>query len=303
MNHGTIVKCKICGKPFKQSRAGQMCCSRKCRDKYTRLKKKKKCAYCGKPYHSTKNTMFCCNECKKAYLKEKYWSNKICPQCGTEFYGPRYQKFCCNVCKQRYNKQFHLIEVKCDYCGEFYYKSEYQKGVPRKNGEENHNFCSHSCCMAYNYEHGIIQARQSSQHDKINKILDDLKIKYKNERVVGKFSLDIYLSDYQKAIEVMGLYWHGDSRKYRYDKLEERQAKCIEKDKRKMEFINNQEIPILYLWQIDIEKDIEKCIELIKVFIEDETGENFHSSEYELVNDELIKNDIKQYMQLNTLND
>ena len=303
MGNGTWVKCKICNKDFLQSRAGQLCCCRKCRDKYTRLKKEKKCAFCGKPYHSTKNTMFCCNECKKAYLRQKYWIKKICPQCGTPFVGPRYQKFCCDVCKQRYNKQFHLIEVTCDYCGETYYKSEYQKSSPRKNGGENHNFCSHSCCMAFNYEHGIIQARKSSQHMRVNKILEDLKINYRNERVVGRFSIDIFLNDYKKGIEVMGLYWHGDSRRYSYDKLEDRQIKYIEKDKRKLNYINNQEIPILYLWQIDIEKDMEKCKQLILMFIDDETGENFHSSEYDLISNELQKNNIKQYMQLSTLND
>lgn len=55
-------------------------------------------------------------------------------------------------------------------------------------------------------------------------------------------------------------------------------------------------IKILYLWEIDIKKNPELCITLIKEFMNN-TLENFHSSSYILEEGRLKKIDLKQYME------
>lgn len=47
----------------------------------------------------------------------------------------------------------------------------------------------------------------------MNEFLDSLGIDYKNERPANNYCLDIKIND-NKAIEVMGSYWHGDIRRY-----------------------------------------------------------------------------------------
>ena len=36
-----IQNCVVCGEPFESIRKSHVCCSRKCRDKYTKMKKPK----------------------------------------------------------------------------------------------------------------------------------------------------------------------------------------------------------------------------------------------------------------------
>ena len=95
----------------------------------------------------------------------------------------------------------------------------------------------------------------------------------------------------------MGSYWHGDIRRYPDLKnMEQRQFSCIEKDKRKQKVVEADGIKILYLWEIDIKKNPELCIALIKEFMNN-TLENFHSSSYILEGGNLKKIDLKQYME------
>lgn len=129
-----------------------------------------------------------------------------------------------------------------------------------------------------------------------------MNIKYQNEKLFGRFSLDIYLSDFNKGIEIMGTYWHSDSRKYDFSDLEESQRKCIEKDKRKQNTLKQDGIEILYLWQKDILESPDLCKLLIKEFLKDNL-KNFHSSSYFLKENKLEFTNIKQFMETFTLND
>lgn len=289
------MKCIICGREFEQNDKRHLCCSRKCRDKNTRANKLKECDWCGKEFSTETNGKFCSDTCKKE-KKNSFRSLKKCKNCGKTFFGFKHQCFCSSECKQEYFFKTGKadIEVQCQNCGKTFTSNKYYQKIEKKLGF----FCSHSCVMGYEYKNNIITSYFSKPHQKINSILEEFNIKYKNEKKVMQFSIDIFLEEENKGIEIMGTYWHGDSRKYESENLEERQKRCIEKDKRKLITINKEGIEILYLWQIDIESDIELCKKMINEFIKG-TIKNCHSSSYFLEDGFLKEKDIKQYMEIN----
>ena len=92
----------------------------------------------------------------------------------------------------------------------------------------------------------------------------------------------------------MGDYWHGNPLKYTYDELNKYQLKDIRQDKSKHTYIQryyNREI--LYLWESDINKNIELCWNLILLFIKNDGYlDNYHSFNYHIDNGKLVLNDI-----------
>ena len=291
--HNEKRKCIVCGKEFVPTKSNQLCCSRKCRDKNSKYKRGSYCIECGKFFQAKSNTKFCSKECRHNHKMRNYRQTKICKECGQEFEGFSFQKFCSDSCKQKFGRKQNVVWVTCDFCGKEYPKTIYEI----KQGAT--NFCSHGCCIGYLYKNGIITNKQSGPHLKINGLLETMGINYINEYSVDRFSLDIYLPDFCLAIEIMGDYWHGNSEKYIFENLEERQTRCIEKDKRKQKIIEDEGIKILYLWQKDIEKDILKCQFLIENFIEDNLI-LYHSTYYEIKDGELKEkeNYKKQFMDL-----
>ena len=293
-------ECPICGKMFLSKRKSHVCCSRQCRDKFTRLHKEKECIVCGKAFSSMDNTMFCSEECKHQYKINSLTYEKECEYCGKVFQGFSFSKFCSSQCKSAVSRANHKEKSICENCGKEYEKNEYIKINYARQGKEYHSFCSHSCCIEYLYKTGKIRPRYSKPHKQINQLLDSMRIDYTNEVQNSKYSLDISLNDYQ-AIEVMGGYWHGDIRRFsNFEVLQERQKACIEKDKRRQKYFEIKNIDILYLWEEDIKKDLDLCKKLINSFINKELPKYSHSSSYFLEDyKNLIENNnIKQYMQI-----
>lgn len=290
-----IQNCVVCGGPFESIRKSHVCCSRKCREKHTKMKKPKTCLTCGKEFFTDNVFQYCSEECKHI-RKDKQRIFKKCEHCGKIFLGFSYSKYCSIKCKSEVTRQNHRVTAICENCGKEYEKYEYIESSYQKAGKEYHSFCSHSCCVSYLYKTGKITARFSRAHQKVNEFLNSLGIEFENEKPENKYCLDIKIND-TKAIEVMGSYWHGDIRRYPcLESMEKRQLSCIEKDKRKKEIIEAEGIKILYLWEIDIKKSPELCIELIKNFMQN-TLENFHSSTYILEDEKLKRVELKQYME------
>lgn len=292
-------ECPICGNHFIAKRKSHVCCSRPCRDKFTRLHKEKECVVCGKTFSSMDDTLFCSEKCKHQYKIDSLTYEKECEYCGKRFQGFSFSKFCSSRCKSAVTRANHKEKAICENCGKEYEKSEYIKTSYEKQGKEYHSFCSHSCCIEYLYRTGKIKARYSKPHKEINKLLESMRIDYTNEVQNSIYCLDISLNDNQ-AIEIMGGYWHGDIRRFPvFENMQKRQKACVEKDKRKQKYFETQKIDILYLWEEDIKKDLDLCKRLINNFIKRSLPEYSHSSSYSLDNYEnLIKNNnIKQYMQ------
>lgn len=191
---------------------------------------------------------------------------------------------------------------------------------------DNHNFCSQECYWEfrkkyyvgengamYNYkfsdeqkEHSRTKLLERLKNDnrletgiqlKINSMLDILNIKYEREKVFDYYAVDNYLPTYNGIIEVMGDYWHVSPLRYNEEKyfMNEMQQKQLHRDKIKYSYIiNHYKIPILYLWETDINNNPNLCIKLIDKYIQNgKILENYHSFNWQLENDTLsIKEDI-----------
>lgn len=240
---------------------------------------KENCKNCKKPidvvlsvYEKNEN-LFCCSECYFEYKK-------------------------INAVSGKENKQYNRIKTNCSNCGKEIEIIPYDFNSKNSFGD-NHNFCSQECYWDFRKKYYI--GEKSSNYNKImtdeqkekmrttmlktlqksnrldtkiqlkiNSVLDKHKIEYKREYTIKYYSIDNYLKGSGLMIEVMGDYWHCSPLKYGKDKylLNDIQYKGIRHDKQKHSYIlNHLNVEILYLWERDIEKNIEKCEALILEYI------------------------------------
>lgn len=122
----------------------------------------------------------------------------------------------------------------------------------------------------------------------INEVLEEMGINYISEYECRFYLIDHYLTDYNLMIEVQGDFWHCSpllSKKANTNGVKSNVAK----DKRKHTFIKSKYgIEVLYLWETDINENLELCKELIKLYIENNgILDNYHSFNYVLNNGKL----------------
>ncbi len=251
---------------------------------------KSKCSYCGKDienyasvYIKTKR-LYCSSEC--------YWKHK--PE--VEGHG-------------KDNWQYNRIKTKCTFCGKEIEVIPYNYNHKNSYGD-NHNFCSQECYWKYRriYYVGdksanahteytperldkmrqiVIKNSRSSKwfdskiHLTINSLLDKHSISYEREYIIKYYAIDNFLTDSGLMIEVMGDYWHTSPIKYNKDKymINEMQQNGLKHDKQKHLYIkNHNNIEILYLWEYDIEHNLDLCEALILQYINcNGVLENYHS--------------------------
>ena len=264
---------------------------------------KSRCAYCGKEietqmciYMKNKN-LYCNLEC--------YWKHK--PE--VEGHG-------------KDNWQYNRIKTKCTYCGKEIEVIPYDYNHKNSYGD-NHNFCSQECYWKYRriYYVGdksanahteytperlekmrqiaIKNSRSSKRFDSkiqltINSLLDKHSISYEREYVIKYYAIDNFLIDSKLMIEVMGDYWHTSPIKYNEDKymINEMQQNGLKHDKQKHSYIkNHHNIEILYLWEYDIEYNLDLCEALILQYINcNGVLENYHSFNWNYENNILSLN-------------
>lgn len=299
-----ILKCPVCNDEFectlsKYKNSNNNFCSHKCSVKLnSELNKKrstKKCLCCGNIYEYNLRdkftSKFCSNDCKIT------WQRK-------------------NSLKGKDNPQFKRIKVKCDWCEKYFYKR--RDRILRTNN----NFCCNECYVKWNKnvywkdENNINKSRErmskllesgrysnanTSIQKKINNLLDLEGIEYKNEKSFKYYNIDNYIVKNSLCIECMGRFWHCDSRFY--DRIKNNiQKNRINKDKTKRKYIKNKHsIDILYLWEDDINNEINICRKLIFKYIQNDGGlENYHSFNYYIDNNgclQLKNKLIKAYME------
>ena len=138
--------------------------------------------------------------------------------------------------------------------------------------------------MAQSLEKSIIC---SKPQQKINELLDALSIPYVREYFVGYYHIDLYLPTHNLMIEVQGDYWHMSPLFNKDCVFKDNLAKS--KDKTKHKYIKNHyNIEILYLWETDINTDIEKCKNLILEYANSKgVLPNYHSFNYSFHNSTL----------------
>lgn len=257
-----------------------------------------------------------------------------CKKCGKEIVviPSVYKKqkgFCCEEhIKHRKSGVdspfYNRIETNCTNCRKLFYVIPAEYNRTNKFGD-NHNFCCQKCYWEYRskyYVHeknnrfgthqsdenkdkqrqlavemiinGKFPQTMSKPHQKINDLLLSKNINFENEYPIKYQSIDIFLSEYNLMIEIMGDYWHANPLKYNVDKLTKQQKKSIKQDKSKHTYVKKyKDIEILYLWEIDIKKDIDLCWLLIQQYINDNgILSNYHSFNYHIDNGKLVLNDI-----------
>lgn len=298
--------CVVCGKAFIPTRSNHVCCSKKCNRQYTKIKKDRICLVCGSIFHSDRNTYLCSPECKHTY-REMSGEERQCLFCGKTFHamnGTHY--FCTEKCKNAYyDHNMEYCELTCSHCGQTFLRK-------KKYMSQNVDvvFCSQKCKGEYyadtyrqNVLHklanGEFHTTMTTPHVIISEYLNSINVNHINEYVVSPFSADIKLNDYNILIEIMGGYWHADSRRYKDDQLNEPQQQNVGRDKRKHTFLLKNNYRVLYLWEWDIINNLDKCKLLIDEFLNNNM-QSTHSSEYDLENFKLIKNNTIQYIQKKT---
>lgn len=117
----------------------------------------------------------------------------------------------------------------------------------------------------------------SKPQKKVNDLLDSMGIKYEREYFIKYYYVDLYLPEFNLMIEVQGDYWHMSPLLNKDCIFKDNLAKS--KDKTKHAYIKNHfNIDVLYLWESDINKEIEKCKALINLYIKNNGKlKNYHS--------------------------
>lgn len=296
------------------------------------------CETCGKVFYKTQYRLgkvkhhYCSNACAHAARSAQALENRVCKYCGKEMVVQRGdpRKFCDKQCYDKWQKatrsgennpRYQRVKTICDWCGKEYEMKKYKQNVSK-----NH-FCSTECRRewyknvwsqdeSWREESRKRAARILSNNDKItmtkpqekaNKILNELKIKYTNEKPYKYYSVDNYLDEYGLIIEIMGDYWHCNRQKLETIN-KELHLDSIRRDKAKHTYFKEyHNLEILYIWESDINNREDVVIELIKKYVS--SGgvlENYHSVNYQINNngDLVLKDDILtmyQQMELSEL--
>lgn len=219
---------------------------------------------------------------------------------------------------------YKQVEIQCTNCSNLYSVIPYDYNKINRFGD-NHNFCCQQCYWEYRSKYyvddkhsmfgthqseeqkqrqsqlvtqmisnGIMPQTLTKPHRKINTLLELHEIDFENEHPEKYHSIDIYLPEYNLMIEIMGNYWHAHPLKYNINQLTSQQRKSIKQDKSKHTYVKKyKNIEILYLWEKDINENIDLCWMLIQKYIENNgVLNNYHSFNYHLDQKFLILNDI-----------
>lgn len=275
------VSCCICAKKLyrrpsdlSKNKGDNVFCSNECVGKYNTMRHQKNrvsknCLICNKKYSvkpsEANRSVTCSRECQKIW-QSKYliginasnFDTSIplekrkteCRWCNKELKLFPYQVR--NI-EENQAEYFCSIDCKREWYAKVWSQTEEWKIKSREN-------------VLYMLENGLFGTDSSCQI-KINEILDTLNINYQNEYNCKYFAIDNYLQDHNLMIEVMGTFWHCDPRFYNEINYQNQIDRIIS-DKRKRSYIKNEyNVNILYLWEEDINNNIDLVIALIKKYI------------------------------------
>lgn len=96
--------------------------------------------------------------------------------------------------------------------------------------------------------------------------LDKLGLEYDYQyeaRSIGRF-FDFRIKPYGPIIEVQGSYWHGDKRLYEEEDLNRTQKRAQYIDELKRKWCSMNGIPIIYIWEKDINSDPEGVMKFLR---------------------------------------
>jgi hypothetical protein len=250
------------------------------------------------PYLLKTNCKTCGEELILQARKYKESGNFCSRECGDIDYSKNYS-----------GKNSHLysrVKTKCVWCNKEIEIHQY-----RYNASEN-NFCDKVCfnewfrnvfvkteeyiirnreTMLKNLSNGSINKTNTSIQIKINELLDNMNISYENEKTISFYSVDNYLIDSNLIIEVNGDFFHCNPTIYSNIGYEMQVNRIIRDKAKKTRIKTLYDVNILYLWENDINKNIDLCRELIKIYIKNKGKlRNYNSYNYKIENEKLIIN-------------
>jgi very-short-patch-repair endonuclease len=272
------------------------------------------CKNCGKEFKTFECTKkkFCGHDCWYEYSRKQHDEEKIkkCKFCQKEFRPKdKHQKFCSTTCADKFHStqvgelspNYKQVEVICESCGKRY------KVKPSKVGKQ--RFCCYKCfndwqridkeyksrmteVLIKNKTDGKMLAgnTMTKPHRIVMNELDKLNIKYECEYPVDKYLVDIYLVDYNIMVEVMGDYWHSNP-ELQYDISGKVQKERTARDTKKHDYVKeNYNTELLYIWENDIIKNLNLCIDIILQTIKNNGKmEDYNSFNYEYDNTHNIR--------------
>lgn len=106
--------------------------------------------------------------------------------------------------------------------------------------------------------------KQTYPEYQVEKILKEIEVKYEKE---VKFKDCKYICDFvidKVVIEVQGDYWHSNPKFYNINNLNKIQLYNFERDIDKKNVLTQLGYKVIYIWENDIENDLNKCKEYIK---------------------------------------
>lgn len=329
-NNNVQVECSYCGKPYyaKLTTACRTvhCCSDKCKELYriehTKLGEVElECEYCGSYFtipmcHANRNKHhYCSQEC--AHLGRRKRITKICPECGKTFECHSCDEdkrvYCSLECRDNarrkevgpLNKNYSRVWTNCNYCGKELLMHPYRL--------KRHVFCCVECFQAWIREYakteeyreksrrrspltyGTQVTTNTKPHLAVQGMLNALGVRYQTEYVIDYYSADIYIPSIHAIVEVNGDFWHIHPVKYTEVKYINSYLNIIKDIRRHHYIVEERGIPILYLWENDINNDPELCLELLMRYIAQEgVLDEYHSLNYSYSKDGgLLVNDTR----------
>lgn len=261
-SHQIVVTCAECGKVFQSVKAlehRKRYCSKTCQHKAmgthnTLPPRAITCPICGAPFHAAGSKKLahktCSPECARvargSFLRGRDSRiEKPCVICGVSFksYAYRNRQCCSQVCRKNFVAQKNTgairssTFVRCDHCGKS--RKLYRSRQKTYAG----NFCNMQCYLA---------SKQSGAERKVAAWLDAQHIPYQRQYKLGRRTVDFWISG--TVVEVNGCYWHGCSSCWTAD-LNDMQRRRIASDKILHTYCQNRDIPIITLWEHDINRD------------------------------------------------
>lgn len=261
------------------------------------------CAYCGRQF----------DEHVSVYLSNKY------SYCSRECYWEHKRMI---VERGEDSVLYNRIKTSCTNCGKEILITPSKYNDVNRFGD-NHNFCCQKCYWEYRSKYyvgdkGSHSGYEISDENKekmraafiewtksndrfdskiqlvVNDILDKNNIKYEREYRVKYYAIDNYLVDSGLMIEVMGDYWHASPLVYNdFSFTNKTQKKDVHIDKSKHTYIRNiYGKEILYLWEYDVNNNVDLCEALILEYINNDGRlDNYHSFNWNYNNGILSMND------------
>jgi len=298
---GTKYNCKKCGKEFYQTNKRHYFCCVECKGLYNYKKAPQKqimCSNCGKIFKRSQHwkdnkNRFCSKSCESEFREKESDDIRFCEFCQEEIHCKKGDKlrFCGYECQGKWQSEYRIgknassynfnitdeMRIKnCEICGKEIF------GTPKEF--ETKKYCSDAC------KRSATNKTMTHPHKLTCSILDELEIIFDTEHKFGRFATDNFLLDFKYAIETMGSFWHCDIRLYKKPKSKLQEI-SFDRDKRKNTLLKENGIPILYLWEYDLENNIEICKKLVQKFIKNNgVLNNYHSMNYDIQNEELKLN-------------